>query len=108
MNSAIGVITIVVITTMSTVNLATPLRGVYRNPLAQQIERQIAQRKALMAHSLVSMAEARVILGICESTLNKLVASGKLGPIVRYTPRSHRKIRASTLREFMKGVTNGT
>ena len=107
MSSVIGVITTVVITTMFTVNLATPLRATYRNPLAQQVERQIAQRKALMADSLVSMAEARVILGICESTLNKLVASGKLGPIVRYTPRSHRKIRVSTLKKFIEAVQNG-
>lgn len=92
---------------MSTVNLATPLRSTYRNPVAKLVQEQVNQRLELMADPLVDMATAKIVLGICESTLNKLISTGKLA-IVRYTPRSHRKIRTSELRRFMNaGVQNG-
>jgi hypothetical protein len=93
---------------MSDLTLASPVRQTFRGPLAKQVEQQLETRRLLTADPLVPMSFAKVALGISESTLNALIRSGELGPVVRFGKHGHRKIRSSVLQRFMDtGSPNG-
>jgi hypothetical protein len=105
--SDIDVITTIVITTMSNLTLATPLRQTFRGPLAKQIEAQLSQRAELVQDQLLDMATVKVALGISQSTLAKLVKNKELS-VIRIGKHGHRKCRASELRRFLQqAVVNG-
>lgn len=81
--------------------LKAPLHA-QRGPLARQIERNLEQRAALFADPLLSLKDAKAVLGVCEATLRRFIKRGIL-PVVRFSPRGHLKVRQSALQALLKG-----
>ena len=82
-------------------SVKTPVRSVQRGPLAQQIERNLQQRAALLADPLLDLRTVRFALGdVSYSHVRKLIQNGTLKTF-RIGKRGHYKVRQSVLQALL-------
>jgi hypothetical protein len=80
--------------------LKAPSHSFHRGPLARVIERNLRQRDELFADPLIDLRTARLIFGVCESTLRRWIKTGTLA-VVRFSPRGRIKVRQSVLQAML-------
>jgi Helix-turn-helix domain len=85
--------------------LKAPSHSFQRGPLARVIERNLQQRDELFSDPLIDLRTARLIFGVCESTIRRWIKL-KILPVVRFSPRGRLKIRTSVLQALLAKGTN--
>jgi excisionase family DNA binding protein len=75
-------------------------KGRPRSALAAQIAKALEMKSSLFADPLLPLAEARAALGVSDSTIRKLIGSGKLRAW-RNSPRGHWRISCSEIKKYL-------